>query len=77
MLLYPLAMVQMYHQAKYGKVPYCAGETPELGSENPAANDMEMCPPYPAINMEKSPPYPYETKADIQKAEVRAENTML
>ena len=43
LLLYPLAAVQMWHQAEFGKVPYSGNEDNEIeiGVRNPAVRQAE------------------------------------
>ena len=62
LLLYPLAAVQMWHQAEFGKAPYAAngGDEIEIGMRNPAIraaednNDLaEKDPPPPAYESTK------------------------
>ena len=60
LILYPLAAVQMWHQVKYGKVPYAVngGNEVEVGIENAAVvirpledrTDSEMKVPPPSYD---------------------------
>ena len=60
LLLYPLAIVQMFHQAEFGDVPYAAngGREVEIGMSNPAAAHITV--QNESIDVKDSPPPSYE-----------------